>query len=70
MTEYITTKEAARLSGYSTAHIALLLRTMRVKGQRFGRLWMVSKRSLDEYIAQTRHEMDGRYGPRQRGVSF
>lgn len=69
MTEYITTKEAAKISGYSITHLAYLLRTKRIQGQRWYRSWMVSKRSLIEYLEQAGREINGRYGS-SKPVSF
>ena len=51
MSEWISVKEAAEYTGYTPAHIRLLLRDGAVKGQRFGRDWFTTKQALDEYLA-------------------
>ena len=50
MAEWITTAEAARLSGYSTYHIRDLIRYGKVKAQKFGAVWQVDRRSLLAYV--------------------
>lgn len=51
MTDYLTTTEAADRLGCTRHHIALLMRSGRVDGQRFGRYWMVCPDSLARYCA-------------------
>lgn len=48
-TGYITTAEAAQLTGYTDDYIRRLIRNEQVKGQRWGRTWMVSRASLLTY---------------------
>jgi excisionase family DNA binding protein len=47
---WITTNDAAQLTGYQPAHIRLLIRNQEIEGQKWGRDWMVSKESLLAYI--------------------
>jgi|YelNatPaOPRAMG01_1025707.scaffolds.fasta_scaffold05208_5 excisionase family DNA binding protein len=47
--EWITTREAAGLTGYDPAHIRWLIRHGRIRGKKFGRDWMVNTRELVEY---------------------
>jgi excisionase family DNA binding protein len=49
MDDWITTAEAAKLSGYTVQHVRELLTAGAVKGQRFGNVWQVSRRSLLAY---------------------
>jgi excisionase family DNA binding protein len=49
MDDWITTREAAALTGYSMQHVRLLVSTGAVRGQRFGDRWQVSRRSLLAY---------------------
>jgi excisionase family DNA binding protein len=51
MSEWISVKEAAKYTGYTPAHVRLLLRTGAVKGQRFGRDWFTTINALDDYLA-------------------
>jgi excisionase family DNA binding protein len=52
MTSYITTKEAAQLAGVTDGYIRLLLGRGTLKGKRFGRDWLVSRKSVEQF-AQT-----------------
>jgi len=49
---WITTGEAAELSGYSLYHIRRLLRSGWLRGQRFGAVWQVDRESLAEYMRE------------------
>jgi hypothetical protein len=51
-TDWITTKEAIELSDYTSYHLRDLLRQGRVKGQRFGEVWQVSRKSLLAYLKE------------------
>ncbi len=46
---YITTAAAAELTGYTDDYIRRLIRGGLVKGQRWGRAWMVNRASLLAY---------------------
>ncbi|MFZ5915541.1 MAG: helix-turn-helix domain-containing protein [Chloroflexota bacterium] len=48
-TEWITTAEAAELTGYDPAHVRWLIRKGRVNGKKFGRDWMIDRGGLLEY---------------------
>ena len=50
--DWITTTEAVRLSGYSAFHIRDLARQGRIKAQKWGRQWQISKTSLLAYKRQ------------------
>lgn len=52
--DWITTREAARLSGYSAYHIRELISSRRIKAQKFGEVWQVSRSSLLAYIRQAK----------------
>jgi excisionase family DNA binding protein len=47
---HLTTSEAAALTGYTTDHIALLVRRGDLGGQRRGRDWFVDAVKLLEYV--------------------
>ena len=51
MPEWISVKEAAEHTGYTTRHIRLLLDKKLVKGKKFGRDWFTTKEALDDYRA-------------------
>ncbi len=50
MAEWITTKEAAQLTGYTPVHIRRLVSAGKIKGQRWGRDWQIDRQSLMTYI--------------------
>lgn len=50
--DWITTKEAAELTGYHRNHILRLLEAGKVKAQKWGIQWQVSRKSLMAYRLQ------------------
>lgn len=62
--EWITTKEAAELSGYHPEYLRELIRTQRINGRKFGPVWQVDKQDLLAYLEQTWAVDDRRWGPR------
>src|SRR3989344_3229631 len=48
--EFITTKEAAKLSGYSSDYLARLARSNNIVGRQVGRAWLIDLTSLEEYL--------------------
>jgi excisionase family DNA binding protein len=59
--DWLTTHEAAELSGYTQAHIRLLIRKDEIDGKKWGRDWQVSRESLLIYLrkAETMGEKRG-----------
>jgi excisionase family DNA binding protein len=49
---YVDTKEAARLLGYTLQHTRLLIRTGQLKAIKFGRDWMIERKSITDFNAQ------------------
>jgi len=49
--EWISVKEAAKYTGYSTGHIRYLLIHGLVEGRKFGRDWFTTKEALNKYLA-------------------
>ena len=62
--EWITTAEAAELSGYHPEHVRWLIRQGRIKARKFGIVWQVNRKSLQNYIEESVHSNDGRRGPK------
>jgi excisionase family DNA binding protein len=52
--EWITTQEAAEIIGVTRNHIRYLIRNGKLEAKRFGRAWMVSYKSTEEYAATER----------------
>lgn len=50
MDDYMTTVQAAELLGIDPASVARLIRQGKLHGERFGRAWMVSRRSAEDYL--------------------
>ena len=44
--EFITTKEAERVSGYSSDHLSRLVRLGKIAGRKVGRVWYIDRESL------------------------
>ena len=62
--EWITTSEAAELSGYHPEYLRELIRTEKVHGRKFGNVWQISKQSLLTYLSDSRGSEDKRRGPK------
>lgn len=50
--EWITTREAVKLSQYHPDHIRILVRSKRIKAQKFGEVWQISRPSLLAYLRE------------------
>ncbi len=61
--EWITVREAARLSGYHIEHIRRLTRTGEVKARKFATVWQVNRKSLLAYLTRVK-ELGERRGPK------
>ncbi len=53
LTEFMTTQEAADKLGFHVKRIPTMVRNQTLQGVRFGRAWLVSKKSVDEYLKKT-----------------
>ena len=63
--EWITTADAVKLSGYHVERVRELLREGKVKGQKFGTIWQVEKRSLLLYVQEI-ESIGKRRGPKPK----
>jgi excisionase family DNA binding protein len=66
MADWITTAEAARLTGYSRKHIIRLAETGKVKGQRFGDVWQIDRAALLRYV-KAAEKLGMKRGPKREG---
>jgi excisionase family DNA binding protein len=57
METWITVREAAELSNYTTEYIRKLIDKQAISAQKRGWQWMVSKESLDQYL-QSRKDQE------------
>ena len=62
--DWITTKEAAEISGYHPVYLYELLRSKKIKGRKFGPVWQVSESDLKAYIKAAEGSKDKRRGAR------
>ncbi|MBI1792634.1 MAG: hypothetical protein HYR70_00395 [Chloroflexi bacterium] len=53
MEEWLTTYEAARISGYNPDYIRQLIRSQKVRGRKWGLSWQVSRQSLEQHKRKT-----------------
>lgn len=60
--DWITTAEAAELSGYHADHLRELMREGKIKAQKFGIVWQISRVSLQAYIKAAQKSGDKRRG--------
>lgn len=65
MPDWITTDEAARLSGYHPVYLRALLVSGKIKGQKWGREWQVSRKGLLAYV-QKMENAGERRGPKPK----
>lgn len=69
MADWITTEEASQLTGYSIAHLLLLLRQKKIKAEKKGGQYWVDRGNLLEYVRQAAEVNDKRHGAKARKSS-
>jgi len=52
MEEWLTTFEAARMSGYELDYIRKLIRAEKILGRKWGQAWQVNRKSLAQFLSQ------------------
>jgi len=50
--DWITTKDAIGICGYTADHLRTLIRQGRIKAKKFFVVWLVSRKSLDAYVRE------------------
>ena len=50
MEDWLTTYEAAQVSGYNPDYIRQLIRAEKVQGRKWGLSWQVNRQSLEAYL--------------------
>ena len=63
MSELVLITIAVQKTGYSTPHIALLLRQGKIKGEKIGGIWLVDLDSLKEYEASMKELGSKKFDP-------
>jgi excisionase family DNA binding protein len=69
MADWITTTEAAELSGYNVQYIRWLIRDGRVRAEKKGNSYWVSRKSLLAYIRAASESSDRRHGPKSKDTA-
>ncbi len=54
LAEFMTTREAAKKLGFNARSIPYMIKEGTLDGVRFGRAWLVSRRSVKEYLDKTK----------------
>ena len=62
--DWITTTDAAALSGYNEEYIRRLIRTRKIPARRFGPMWQLRQSALLAYMRTAQGSPDKRRGPR------
>lgn len=62
--DWITTQEAAELSGYHVNYLRWLIKHGRIVARKFGPIWQVSRESLKAYLKAAELADDKRRGPK------
>lgn len=66
MADWITTHKAAELSGYNAEYIRVLIRKGKIKSQKWGRDWQISRASLLAYMRAADTSSDQRHGAKNK----
>ena len=62
--EWITTQEAAELSGYHPEHLRRLIKQGEILARKISIIWLINRQSLLDYMAQGEQSGDKRRGPK------
>jgi excisionase family DNA binding protein len=54
LNEFMTTQEAAKKLGFHVKSIPKMVRDNILEGVRFGRAWLVARKSVDDYLKKTK----------------
>ena len=67
-TEWITTKEAAELTGYTDAYLRQLIGRGRLRAKKRGRDWFLSKADVLAYAEEMKRLGPAKYDPWRTGT--
>ena len=65
--EWITTSEAAELTGYSDVHIRSLAKHGQIQGQKSGNVWMINQASVLTHAEEMKNLGAAKHDPRRNG---
>jgi excisionase family DNA binding protein len=66
--DWITTGEAAELTGYTQAYVRQLILKGRLKAHKLGRDWFLKRSDVEEYAEQMETLGDAKYDPWRTGA--
>ncbi len=52
--DWVSTYDAARLMGFHPDHVRRLVRSQQLEARKWGNAWMIRRRSLSRYLADTK----------------
>jgi len=61
--DWLTTQEAAELSGYHEEYIRRMVRAGKLEARKFGPVWQVNRANLLTYLEAANESDDPRRGP-------
>ena len=67
-TEWITTKEAAELTGYSPIHFRQLAQRGKIEGLKKGRDWLLRKKAVITYVEEMKRLGKAKHDPWRTGA--
>jgi excisionase family DNA binding protein len=62
--DWITTADAAEMSGYHVNHIRRLIRAGDIEARKFGTIWQVNRLSFESFLEKANQSSDKRWGPK------
>ena len=68
VTKWITTTEAAELTGYSSVTLRWLVREGRINGHKRGRDWLLDKEGVLAYVEEMKRLGTAKHDPTRRRV--
>lgn len=66
VTEWITTAEAAELTGYSSVTLRQFVREGRLQGRKRGRDWFLDRESVLAYVGEMKRLGTAKHDPRRK----
>ena len=63
LADYITSDEAAEISGYHVNYIRRIMRAGKIKGRKAGLVWLIERESLHAYMDLVESLGNRRFGP-------
>jgi excisionase family DNA binding protein len=66
VTDWISTEEAASISGYHVEHIRRLVRHSKIRAEKKGHDWWIDRADLAAFLERKKESGDSRWGPKAR----